>query len=191
MRKLLLGVAMLLFAQMGFGQAVQESAIIPVSVTLNAVSRLSIESGGNIKFVFTSIDDYNTGFTGVSNPLYRTTVAISSSRDYTVTMYSETADFVPTDNVANILPIGNLGYNLTWTGDVANTPTAYHDTYQQMTNVTTTEIISAGGVAGRGTDNRFDINWRIGTTEGLGTFLSQGNIPADHYTANIIIELKN
>ncbi|HDP55535.1 MAG TPA: hypothetical protein ENN24_07665, partial [Bacteroidetes bacterium] len=61
MRKLVLGAAMLLFAQFGFGQAVNESAIIPVSVTLNAVSRLNIESGGNIKFVFTSINDYNTG----------------------------------------------------------------------------------------------------------------------------------
>lgn len=197
MRKLVLGAAMLLFAQMGFGQAVNESAIIPVSVTLNAVSRLTIESGGNIKFVFNSINDYNTGFDGSAEALYRTTVSVSASRNFSINMYSEAANFLPTDNAANTLLIGNLEYQLDWTGALANTPTDYTVAWAQMTAVDEYIIDDIttpgnGGIAGSGTDNRFDIQWRIGTVANtLGTFLSQGNIAADHYVANIFIELIN
>lgn len=196
MRKLVIGAAMLIFAQWGFSQAVNESAIIPVSVTLNAVSRLNIESGGNIKFVFTSINDYGTGFTGETESLYRTTVSIASSRDFSVNMYSEAANFLPTDNAANTLAIGNLEYQLDWTGAVLNEPTTYTSAWAQMSDVSAAIIDNStpgdGGVAGSGTDNRFDIWWRIGTTTNtLGTLLSQGNIAADHYVANIFIELVN
>lgn len=196
MRKLVLGAAMLLLAHMGFGQAVNESAIIPVSVTLNAVSRLNIESGGNIKFVFTSIEDYNTGFTGDGNELYKTTVSIASSKKFGVGMYSETANFLPTDDPANAtLAISQLEYRLEWTGSAANTPAAadYHATWQQMSNSDATRIINDdAGLAGNGQANRFDIWWRIGTVDNaLNTFLDQGDIAPDHYVANIFIELVN
>ncbi|PKP35985.1 MAG: hypothetical protein CVT98_09750 [Bacteroidetes bacterium HGW-Bacteroidetes-15] len=195
MRKLLLGAAMLLLAQLGFGQAVNESAIIPVSVTLNAVSRLNIESGGNIKFVFTSINDYNTGFTGETDPIYRTTVSVASSRNFSVSMYSEAANFLPTDNAANTLAIENLEYQLDWTG-TALAPTTYTSAWAQMDAASALVIDNTtdgdGGLAGDGAANRFDIQWRIGTAANSeGTLLSQGDIAADHYVANIFIELIN
>lgn len=199
MRKLVLGAAMLLFAQFGFGQAVNESAIIPVSVTLNAVSRLNIESGGNIKFVFTSINDYATGFTGETESFYRTLVSISSSTDFSVNLYAEGANFLPSDDATNTLAIGNLEYTLDWVGLPANEPTDYTTgAWAQMTAVSTAIIDNVtnpgdGGVAGRGEDNRFEIWWRLGTTNNtLGTILSQGSsVSADHYVANIFIELVN
>ncbi len=195
MKKLVLGAAVLLFAQMGFGQAVNESAIIPVSVTLNAVSRLNVESGGNIKFVFTSINDYNTGFSGETAPIYRTTVSVASSRNFSVNMYSEAANFLPTDNAANTLAIENLEYQLDWTGTAA-VPNTYASVWAQMASTSTAIIDNTtdgdGGLAGDGTANRFEIWWRIGTTlNSEGTLLSQGNIAADHYVANIFIELTN
>lgn len=194
MKKLVLGAAMLLFAHMGFGQAVNESTIIPVSVTLNAVSRLNIESGGNIKFVFTSIGDYNTGFDGSSEAIYTTTVSVASSRNFSVNMYSEAANFLPTDNAANIFSIDNLEYQLAWLG--ATPPLSYTSIWTQMNSAPTLIIDNTtdgnGGLAGDGTENRFTIHWKIGTTSNAnGTLLSQGNIAADHYVANIFIELTN
>lgn len=195
MKKLVLGAALLLFAQFGFGQAVNESAIIPVSVTLNAVSRLNIESGGNIKFVFNSIADYNTGFDGSSEAIYTTTVSVASSRDFSVNMYSEAANFLPTDNAANIFPIENLEYQLAWIGS-APPPTTYAVAWAPMAAATTAiidnTVAGAGGLAGDGSANRFTIQWRIGVVGStLGTLLSQGNVAADHYVANIFIELTN
>ncbi|HDP54835.1 MAG TPA: hypothetical protein ENN24_04020 [Bacteroidetes bacterium] len=197
MRKLVLGAAMLLFAQFGFGQAVNESAIIPVSVTLNAVSRLNIESGGNIKFVFTSINDYNTGFTGETDPIYRTTVSVASSRNFSINMYSEAAEFLPTDNAANSLPIENLEYSLNWTGSqVPNTYLGPIGIWTAMADAGTLIVDNTtngdGGLAGDGDANRFEIYWRLGTTDNNeGTLLSQGNIAADHYVSNVFIELVN
>lgn len=188
MKKLVLGAAMLLLAQVGFGQAVNESAIIPVSVTLNAVSRLNVESGGNIKFVFTSINDYNTGFSGETVPLYRTIVSVASSRDFAVNMYAESDEFQPTDDSNNTLSIENLEYRLQWTGGTP--PTTYQQTFTQMTDAA--YAIVTDGIAGDGEANRFEIRWRLGTDlNSEGTLLSQGDIAADHYVANIFIELAN
>lgn len=188
MKKLVLGAAMLLLAQVGFGQAVNESAIIPVSVTLNAVSRLNVESGGNIKFVFTSINDYNTGFTGEDVALYRTTVSVASSRDFSVNMYAESDEFQPTDDSANTLSIESLDYRLEWRGGPA--PGTIQSAYTQMSD--TPFAIISGGLAGDGEANRFDIYWRLGTPANQGgTLLDRGDIAADHYVANIFIELAN
>ncbi len=198
MRKLFFGLAMLFLSQLSFGQAVNESAIIPVSVTLNAVSRLTIVSGGNIKFVFNSIDNYTNGFDGDAIALYRTTVSVSSSRDYSVALYSETANFLPTDDPGNTLAITQLDYRVEWTGAALNEPTTYQSTFTTMTNAAVNIIDNStpgdGGIAGNGADNQFEIRWRIGTAANantLGSFLTQGNIAADHYVANIFIELLN
>lgn len=191
MKKLVLGAAMLLLAQVGFGQAVSESAIIPVSVTLNAVSRLNVESGGNIKFVFTSIADYESGFSGEHSDLYKTTVSIASSRNFSVKMYSETDNFLPTDNPSNSIEIGQLEYMLEWGGGAGSEPGTFTTAWTSVENDSNTEIIeSSSGQAGSGENNRFDILWRIGTGEGTyDTFLDQGDIAPDHYVANIFIEL--
>ncbi|MCB9002091.1 MAG: hypothetical protein H6537_09000 [Bacteroidales bacterium] len=50
-----------LLASLAFGQAVNDQAIIPVSVTLNSILRLTVVSGGNIDFVVNTIDQYTSG----------------------------------------------------------------------------------------------------------------------------------
>ena len=48
----------------GFSQAVKDRQVIPVAVNLNQVLRMTITNGGNIEFVFISIDDYRSGLSG-------------------------------------------------------------------------------------------------------------------------------
>ena len=45
-------------------QAVRDRNVIPVAVNLNQVLRMSIYDGGNIEFVFNTIDDYRDGLSG-------------------------------------------------------------------------------------------------------------------------------
>ena len=61
MRKLFYSLALLFLSQVSFGQAVNDQAIIPVSVTLNSILRLTVVSGGNIEFVVNTIDQYTGG----------------------------------------------------------------------------------------------------------------------------------
>ncbi len=42
-------------------QAIRDRNVIPVAVNLNEVLRMTITNGGNIEFVFNSIDDYQFG----------------------------------------------------------------------------------------------------------------------------------
>jgi hypothetical protein len=58
MRKFLFGFVMLFLSQLGYGQAVNDQAVIPVSITLNSILRLTVVSGGNIDFVVNTIDQY-------------------------------------------------------------------------------------------------------------------------------------
>jgi len=188
MRKLFYAIALMFMSVVTYGQAVNESAIIPVSVTLNAVSRLNIESGGNIKFVFTSIDDYKTGFASAGGDLYATTFSVASSRDFSILMYAESDHFLPTDDATHTnFTIDNLEYTLVWQGGVGGTiPTTFDNVVTSMTN-DDTHLAITDGTAGDGTDNRFEIRWRIGVTASI---LSQ-NIEPDHYVANVFIELTN
>jgi hypothetical protein len=47
-----------------FAQAVRDRNVIPVAVNLNEVLRMTITNGGNIEFVFNTIDDYRDGLSG-------------------------------------------------------------------------------------------------------------------------------
>lgn len=51
---------------MVFAQAVRDRNVIPVAVNLNQVLRMTITNGGNIEFVFNSIDDYKYGISANS-----------------------------------------------------------------------------------------------------------------------------
>lgn len=61
MKKLSFIVSLIIFGQLAFGQAVHDRNVIPVAVNLNQVLRMTITNGGNIEFVFNSIDDYKLG----------------------------------------------------------------------------------------------------------------------------------
>jgi hypothetical protein len=185
MRKLLLGAAMLLFAQFSFGQAVADQAVIPISVTLNSILRLTIVSGGNIQFVVNTIDEYENGI--VTSARYQTTFNVASSRDFDVLLNAESATFFGTDDIANTMPLNNVGFqcdddaggtngNFGADGDMAGLQQAQFD-------------LILGRGAGGSVDNQFIIMWELGTSAGTmnGSSLLSQSLNPDNYVTNVFL----
>ena len=63
-KKVMMIAGLLAIGLVGFSQAVKDRQVIPVAVNLNQVLRMTITNGGNIEFVFNSIDDYRDGLSG-------------------------------------------------------------------------------------------------------------------------------
>ena len=194
MRKLFYAAALLLISQMGFGQAVNDQAIIPVSITLNSILRLTVVSGGNIDFVVNTIAQYTSGINNLGGDArYHTNFTVSASQDFDVTLRAEDATFLGQDNAANTMPLDNVGLDLTesgtgadpanWTLPIAVLP---------LTNVAQNIVTGSAGAAAGGADkNNFTIQWRLGTLEGgmnTTTLLAQSLTP-DRYITNVFLEL--
>ncbi|MCB0395176.1 MAG: hypothetical protein KDD36_00900 [Flavobacteriales bacterium] len=124
MKRNLLFIGMLgIISQVSFGQAVRDRQVIPVAVNLNQVLRMTITNGGNIEFVFNTIDDYKNGLSGdqgtsssanpaASEPFYKSDFTVASSTRWKVTYGSEEATFIGTDNPANTLALDNVGFTI-------------------------------------------------------------------------------
>ncbi|HDP75569.1 MAG TPA: hypothetical protein ENN49_06820 [Bacteroidales bacterium] len=194
MRKLFFAATMLLLSQAGFGQAVNDQAIIPVSVTLNSILRLTVVSGGNIDFVVNTIGQYTSGINnGGGDARYQTNFTVSASQDFDVTIRAEDATFIGQDNATNTMPLDNVGLDLSESGtgnDPANwaLPTAV----LALTNGAQNIVTGVAGAAAGGADkNNFTIRWRLGTGEGAmntSTLLAQSLTP-DRYITNVFLEL--
>lgn len=131
--------AFLAIASAAFSQAIRDRNVIPVAVNLNEVMRMTISNGGNIEFVFNSINDYKRGISGeqlanldnpadadvtsVANPastgangdvnnMYRTDFIVASSVGWQVQYGAENATFIGTDNPANTMALDNVGLRL-------------------------------------------------------------------------------
>lgn len=191
MKKMIIGVAMLLFANVGFGQ-ISDNAVIPVSVTLNSILRLTVVSGGNIQFVVNTIDDYTTGI--ANSPRYTTKFNVASSRDFNVLLYSESAAFYgmnyeSTGGSGNQMPLNNVGYLIDnvggATGGVVSVGTV------AGLSTATAAVLSAVK-AGSSTVNTFDIKWELGTvanTSMNGQTLLQQSLTSDTYVTNVFINV--
>ena len=90
MRRINFLVVMFLCGLTAFAQAVKDRNVIPVAVNLNQVLRMTITNGGNIEFVFNSIDDYKNGLSSdnatsssqnvaATEGMYKTDFTIASS----------------------------------------------------------------------------------------------------------------
>ena len=140
---------LLLLSQKTNAQAVRDRGVLPVAVNLNLVLRFQIIDGGNIEFVFNSIEDYRIGMgargsalgtaagVGVGTTLTadqqmcRSRFTVSASRRWVLNYGAEQATFMGTDNVANTLLLNNVGITMTGMGThfsaatgVASVPTA-------------------------------------------------------------------
>jgi len=192
MRKLFFTLALAVLSQVSFGQAVNDQAIIPVSVTLNSILRLTVVSGGNIDFVVNTIDQYTSGINnGGGDARWQTNFTVSSSQDFDVTLAAEDATLMGQDDPANTMPLDNIGFDLTGSGGgPANwaLPLAVLALTQPSQNIVTGV---AGFSAGDATQNNFTIQWRLGTGEGAmngATLLAQSLTP-DRYITNVFLEL--
>jgi hypothetical protein len=124
MKKNLMMIAALLFFGVAvFGQAVRDRNVIPVAVNLNQVLRMTITNGGNIEFVFNTIDEYKDGISGdvatsgsanpaATGPMYQTDFTVASSTRWQIEYGSEYATFIGTDNPANTLLLDNVGFTI-------------------------------------------------------------------------------
>jgi len=171
---------MLLFAQMGFGQAIKDNAVIPVSITLNSILRLTVTSGGNIQFVVNTIDQY-TG--GISNQdQYTTMFTVSSSRDFIVEMYAEDATFVGQETGLT-MDLDFLRFTMAGTG-----PSALAGLNPLTAAGSATEIVGTSGTpADAGGQLDYEILWELGTE--AGNSLLEANLPADIYITNVFLSL--
>ena len=186
---------MLFFGLSIFAQAVKDRNVIPVAVNLNQVLRMTITNGGNIEFVFNTIDDYKKGLSSqaasaAQNPvatvgMYKTDFTVSSSTRWELSYGAEEATFLGTDHATATFPLNNVGFKITNNGlntfegvGLAKGTTATASLFSTSTANSTevaalevypTILIQDNGTinanAGDAADNSFTLNWRCGTAE--------------------------
>jgi len=182
----ILVVGLLAISMVSFSQAIKDRQVIPVAVNLNQVLRMTIINGGNIEFVFNSIDDYEFGLSGAAgNPgdnFYITDFTVASSTRWELTYGSEQATFIGTDDPAHTLELDNVGYTLAATGthsfdaalggnpavELWSAPTLGGTVVAGLAPyplVLITDNTTAAANAGAADDNAFQIVWRCGTAE--------------------------
>ena len=194
MRKLFFGFIMLVLSHVSFGQAVNDQAVIPVSVTLNSILRLTVVSGGNIDFIVNTITQYTSGINSLgTDARYHSNFTVSSSEDFNVSLRAEDLTFLGQDNATHTMPLDNVGFDLTESGtgaDPANfaLPAAVLAVTSGAVNIVTGV---AGASAGGALKNNFTIRWRLGTAQGgmnASSLLAQ-SLSADRYITNVFLEL--
>lgn len=197
----LLLIALMLTAGV-FGQAIVDNKIIPMSVTLNSILRLNVTTGGNIEFTVNTLYQYQNGIS--NSDRYDTEFTVASSVDYDVLMYAEDADFIGSDKSSDtaVFELNNIGYTVAYIGtgltvgsdmDLVGagvTPSAVTG----LTDVAATDIVtSTTGNAGDIQQNKYEINWELGTkanaSMNTATLLEQ-NLAADRYSTNVFLVLE-
>ncbi|HON17558.1 MAG TPA: hypothetical protein PK990_00140 [Salinivirgaceae bacterium] len=204
MKKLIFTLAGLVAFVSIIAQPVSDNAVIPVSVTLNSILRLNVVSGGNIEFVVNTLDQYENGIANTTR--YTTTFTVASSIDFDVDLYAQDAQLIGSGSSSNTMPLNNIGYVLeaTGTGTVSATgnyslaggnvsPSALQALSSSITEIISSIPVPAGaGGAGDVNQNRFEIQWELGTqTPPLNsTSLLRQSLTADRYTTNVFLVLR-
>ncbi|MFC2137518.1 hypothetical protein ACFLTE_05020 [Bacteroidota bacterium] len=165
-----------------YGQAVNDKAVIPVSVNLNQILRLNIVSGGNIEFTFNTITDYTGGLTGTQ---YQTTFNVTSSVIYDVNFYSESANMQGNDDAANTIASGFVALSVTDNAGGATVDATWQllDDIVGIGNQATLIDASPAGAA-TAAANQWVVSWECATANTDGSLLGQ---PADRYSVNTFI----
>jgi hypothetical protein len=195
MKKISFVVAMLFVGLTVFAQAVKDRNVIPVAVSLNQVLRMTVTNGGNIEFVFNTIEDYKDGLSseaasGAQNPLtsgsmYKTDFSVSSSTRWALSYGTEEATFLGTDNPSTTFALDNVGFTISNLGanifegagaakgttaaaSLFSTPTDNANevaALEQYPVVLIEDNNTVNANAGDAADNLFTLNWRCGTAE--------------------------
>ena len=203
MKKVLLGFLGLLLLSQGIkAQPVSDNAVIPMAITVNSILRLSVVDGGNIEFVFNTLNDINTGLSGAR---YSTSVTVASSSNWDLSVLATTDAFY--DDGGNDIPLSHVCFNLTNTttagantigidntfnsiyaaNGVASAITAYNtltDT-PPVINVLTPGSGNAGDIVA----NAFTFNWECGVTANCGAGSSMIGEPSGRYATSILLSL--
>ncbi len=195
-------------------QAVRDRNVIPVAVNLNQVLRMSIYDGGNIEFVFNTIDDYRDGLSGdaasasanaaTSFGFYQSSFTISSSTEWDLMYGAENATFIGVDDgtTPNTLALDNVGLQIAAngahtlaTGEIISAPTTLGTVVADL-DIYPVELLgwdnTGASNAGDEADNDFTITWRCGTAEGdmnAVSLIEQTAVDPDRYVVNVLFEL--
>lgn len=186
MRKLFLVAILALLSQVGFAQAVQDNAVIPVSVTINSILRLNVTSGGNIQFVFNTMAQYNSGIAG--SALTTTRFNVASSRPYHVTLGAEDGSLVGVEG-GNSMNLGVVIFNIpaadrsTSGAGTLSSPDG-DDTDTPLVDQTGVATILQNDEATGPTPDECAILWSAGTGVERAT-----GYPADVYVTNVYLTL--
>ncbi|MEN8122795.1 MAG: hypothetical protein ABFS35_20815 [Bacteroidota bacterium] len=194
MKKVLIGFLSLIFAgQVAVAQPVSDQAIIPMAITINSILRLNIVSGGNMEFVFNSIDQITNGI--VNSTAYDTRFTVASSTNWTLNFGTDVADFTATGGA--IIPLNLVALQVD--NDVTGTcfpgrcvSATYFGAYGDLVNATTALINNGTGNVGNSVDNAFVIHWECATAANCTSqFLPTGAVAAGpgRYSANIFLSL--
>lgn len=174
MRKLFFSLAFLGICGVSMGQSVTDQAVIPVSVTINSVLRLQVVSGGNIQFVFNTMEQFSTGI--ATSDRTRTTINAASSREFNITLIAQDATLMGT-STAGTPDLDLLQYTVERIGTAGGTLSAAD---QDLSNTAVT-IVSAAPAAG---NQGYTISWRAG----MGTTPATG-LASDTYVTNVYLTL--
>jgi len=203
MKKVLIGFLSLIFAgQVAVAQPISDNAVIPMAITVNSILRLNVVRGGNIEFVFNTLDEYANGLSGTR---YSTDVTIASSGNWELEMLASTTEFFDMDGgVGTGIDLDYVCFNLTDNGTNAigiglateyfpnGGATAAVTVYSDLTNTAPAQnILDAGtGNAGGASENAFTINWECGTVNGgNATSISTAGVTSGRYSTNILLTL--
>ncbi|MCQ2376240.1 MAG: hypothetical protein MJ069_10145 [Salinivirgaceae bacterium] len=188
MRKLFLSVLALGFAAAVSAQSIVDNAIIPVSVNVNTIMRMNVTSGGNIEFAFNTINDYTNGI--VNSSRYDTKFTVASSVKFDVTMVTEDANLVGSDNSSNTINLDLVGFKITNSGTA--TPSTFQENWTNLGAATGTGISIVQAEGGDASANVYTINWACGVPSqgaGTGNTMLAANAKPDRYSTNIFLTL--
>ena len=179
------------------------SATIPFEFTIEDILRVNVTSGGNIEFVFTNMNQYNSGITNTS--FYNSNIQIASSSNWQLNFGAEGLFLFGTDDPAHQMLIDNVGYMITTPGVPAipiGSGVANGTLLNNLSDVAPEGLVmfpfplmtSVGtGNAGDVTDNNFTINWECGTKAGtMDIFDLMHQVPSlltDRYVTTVFLEL--
>jgi hypothetical protein len=182
MKKVLIGlIGIILLGQVVKAQPVSDNAVIPMGITVSSILRLNVVSGGNIEFVFGSLNDFANGLAG---DMYSTNFTVESSTDWGVNLYAS-SDFAGS---AGTIPVGVVDYAVqdntavggnaivtssiavgSGKGTLCNLASLYtvtgSGTFVQLTNTApAARLLEATGDGNDGpaAANNFYIRWRCG-----------------------------
>ncbi|MBI2968845.1 MAG: hypothetical protein HYY40_13680 [Bacteroidetes bacterium] len=178
--------------------------VVPVTLALDQILRISVREGGNIEFVFNSMDDFKNGI-GNSN-FFDSQITIASSQNWVFTFGAEDANFVGSEDPANTMDLDNVGFTIEWTGtngcclaasDVAATTHNADDGTANGLSVFPVTLLYNGGAgnAGNITQNAFTIHWQCATVAGGGTTamntstMIEEDYNPDRYVTNIFLDI--
>jgi hypothetical protein len=205
MKKVLLALLGLILLGQGVkAQPVSDNAVIPMAITVNSILRLNVVDGGNIEFVFNTLNDISFGLSGAR---YGTTVTVASSGNWDLSVFATTATFL--NDAGQTVPLNRVCFNITNGGTfvigivAATSNTLYYPngviagaltdrsnlidgSVAPAQNVLTTGTL-AGGNAGNTTQNRFTFNWECGTANCAGG--SMAGTRSGRYSTSILLSL--